>query len=105
MALIDNKDYSLCEVINHLKAKGYTEDFNLQHACKEFESDPTQFVIEETYRFDNQSDPDDQCVLYAIHCKKRNIKGILLNGFGIYNDTGTTKLVNKMDTDYQDQLF
>ena len=70
--LIENKNYTLSEVIQHLKALGYVEDFNLQNSCKEFQEDPTQFVIEETFRFDNQSDPDDQCVLYAVHCKKRN---------------------------------
>lgn len=101
-ALIENKNYTLSETIHFLKDHGYTEDFNLQNSCSEFDNNPTQFVIEDTFRFDNQSDPDDQCVLFAVHCRKRNIKGILLNSFGLYNDTATSKLANKLQTDYHD---
>lgn len=102
LALIENKNYSLSETIHFLQHNGYTEDFNLENACREFDEDPSQFVIEETFRFDNQSDPDDQCVLFAVHNKKRDIKGILLNSFGLYHDSATSKLANKLQTDYHD---
>ena len=102
LALIENKNYTLSETIHFLQNHGYTEDFNLENACREFDEDPSQFVIEETFRFDNQSDPDDQCVLFAVHNKNRNIKGILLNSFGLYHDTATSKLANKLQTDYHD---
>ncbi len=100
MAYIENINYTLSEVINLLKAEGYTEDFNIPHTCSEFDDDPTQFVIENTYRFDNQSDPDDQSVLYAVRCRKRNIKGILLNSYGVYNDSATSCVIKKIPVEY-----
>ena len=100
MAYIENNNYTLSEVINLLKAEGYTEDFNLPTSCTAFHDDPSQFIIENTFRFDNQSDPDDQSVLYAVCCKKRSIKGILLNSYGLYNEPVTSEIIAKIHTDY-----
>ena len=100
MTFINGEPYTLSEVINKLKQEGYTEDFNLHDSCAVFDRDPSQFVIEKTYRFDNLSDPADQCVLYAVCYKKRNIKGILLNSYGIYNEPETSHLLENIQTDY-----
>lgn len=100
MAFIEDSNYTLSEVINQLKTEGYSEDFNLPNSCSEFQDDPGQFIIENTFRFDNQSDPDDQCVLYAVCCRKRNLKGILLNSYGVYNEPATTEVLKKIPVDY-----
>ena len=100
MAYIENSNYTLSEVINLLKKEGYTTDFNLPNSCVEFSNDPGQFVIENTFRFDVQSDPDDQSVLYAVHCKKLNIKGILLNSYGLYHEPETSKILMNIQTEY-----
>lgn len=100
MEISETGSYTLSEVIERLKQEGYTEDFNLPQPCAEFRDNPEQFVIEKTFRFDNQSDPDDQCVLYAVCCQKRNIKGILLNSFGIYADAAVTHIIDEVKVDY-----
>ncbi len=103
MAYIINPNYTLSEVINLLKKEGYSTDFNLPNSCVEFRDDPGQFVIENTFRFDVQSDPDDQSVLYAIHCKRLNIKGILLNSYGLYHEPETSKILLDIQTDYSNE--
>ncbi len=72
---------TMLEAIQELKKEGYKEDFNLIK-----NPNPDDFEIDETFRFDVQTDPGDQSVLYAMHSKKTGAKGILVNGFGIYSD-------------------
>ncbi|OQW53764.1 MAG: hypothetical protein A4S09_06820 [Proteobacteria bacterium SG_bin7] len=72
---------TLSQAINALKKKGYTEDFNLvKHPNQD------EYEIDETFRFDVLTDPGDQSVLYAMHNKRTKVKGVLVNGFGIYSD-------------------
>lgn len=84
----------LAETIRELRARGYTEDFNLQKDFSEvdgegFHSPADTLVIDQIFRFDVMSDPDDQSVLYAIHSTSTGKKGILVNGYGIYSESGT----------------
>lgn len=82
----------LAETINALRAKGYTEDFNLPRENLNQDSsllriEDEEFVVDQVYRFDVMSDPGDQSVLYAIRSIKSGRKGVLVNGFGVYSET------------------
>ena len=88
---------TLSEITTKLKNEGYTEDFNLQDSClgcggnmvKMF---PDEFVIDQHYRFEGQSDPADGAVVYAISSLKYGLKGILVNGYGMYSDPLTDEM-------------
>jgi hypothetical protein len=102
--IIDLGSHSLglAETINALREKGYVKDFNLMENCLErrggkFLSFANEFEVDQVFRFDVMSDPDDQSVLYAIHSKKNGIKGILVNGFGIYSDAVTNEMINALE--------
>jgi len=94
-------ELGLADTIRALRIKGYTKDFNLlgaildSHTGKLRASDD-EYVIDQVFRFDVMSDPDDQSILYAIHSIKTGHKGILVNGFGIYSETQTNKMVDKL---------
>lgn len=87
---MDNMD-TMAQVINMLNERGYTENFNLMENCLEcrqgeFKVFHDEFVIDKFYRFEGQSDPADEATVYAISSPKYGIKGILVNGAGIYTD-------------------
>jgi hypothetical protein len=70
--------------VNGLKTRGYTTDFNLQEnclICREAEYHPEDFEIVEVYRFEGNTDPADEAVVYAIEGNKGH-KGVLVNGYG-----------------------
>ena len=44
------------------------------------------------------SNPDDQSVLYAISSLKFDMKGVLVNGYGISADTATDAIIARLKT-------
>lgn len=79
----------LAETINLLRAHGYTEDYNLPGSSLASSAEGEELVVDQVFRFDVLTDPDDQAVLYALHSEKTGARGLLVNGFGIYSDPGT----------------
>jgi hypothetical protein len=96
-------DYgTLSQTINGLKAEGYTRDFNIQQdclVCQETQSElsPDEFEIDGVFRFEGESNPDDEAVLYAISSTKDGSKGVLVNGYGVSNDDSSAALVQKLN--------
>lgn len=54
------------------------------------------FIIDKVYRFEGETNPDDQAILYAISARNFNIKGVLVNGQGISADEISDLLVSKL---------
>jgi hypothetical protein len=92
---------SLSEAIEDLKAQGYEEDFNLKQNCIEcrngqFKIFHDEFHIDQAIRFDVDTDPADQSVLYAISSSRYNLKGVLVNGYGIYTEEISDEMMEKL---------
>jgi hypothetical protein len=92
---------TVTEVIEHLHKEGYEEDFNLQQnslICRKghFRVFHDEFVIDKVYRFEGNSDPADEATVYAISSPKYGIKGILVNGAGIYTDALTDEMLQSL---------
>ena len=99
---LDESFGTLSETINGLVKLGYTHDFNIKGECiicqkTNITLSPDDFQIDKVYRFEGASDPDYQAILYAISSIKYNIKGTLLNGYGISSDEVSSKLVEKLN--------
>lgn len=94
---------TVSEALNDLAKRGFTHDFNL-HLEQEClicnntmtQLSPDEFEIVETYRFEGETDPADEMVLFAISSIKSNLKGTLLNAFGIYAESSNSKIVEKL---------
>src|SRR5690242_14327614 len=85
--------------VNGLKERGYTLDFNLEEnciVCNEDKFNPEEFEIEEVYRFEGNSDPADEAIVYGIISNKGS-KGILVNGYGPSADAMTSELAQKLN--------
>jgi hypothetical protein len=92
---------SLLLAINALRDQGYIEDFNLHSNsldCRDstIRLHPDEFDIDKVFRFYGPSDPDDESILYAISSSKHNLKGILVNGYGVSSDPLTAEMVEKL---------
>jgi len=95
------KTNTLSQTINILKKEGYTRDFNVDKErmlCQETNAtfSPDDFQIDKVFRFEGATNPDDQAILYAISSKKSNVKGVLVNGYGIYSDPATDAIIAKL---------
>lgn len=90
------------EIINHLSKEGYTFDFNLSINSKAKENPlsdcPEQFVIDRHYRFEGESDPDDEAILYAISSIDGIIKGLLVDGYGTSSAIHASGILEKIKT-------
>ena len=92
---------TLSEAINDLAKKGYTANFNIESDCivctdNMIRLHPDEFQIDEIYRFQEMSDLDNESILYAISSPQNNMKGLLVNAYGIYSETATTEMVEKL---------
>ena len=94
---------TLSETINGLIKLGYTHDFNVKGECivcqqKNVTLPPDNFQIDKVYRFEGATDPDDQAILYAISSDKHEMKGTLVNGYGISSNAEVAKLVERLES-------
>lgn len=92
---------TLVEALNALKKQGYTNDFNMTDSGLECTTlkmmlKPEEFDVVETYRWEGESDPEDNTILYVIESKS-GIKGTLVNAYGVYADPIPDKLVEKLN--------
>ncbi len=95
------KTDTLSGQIEILRRAGYTEDFNLKEdklECRngDYKLLHDQFNVDEVFRFEGDSDPADEAILYAISSDHYPLKGILVNGYGIYTDKVTDLMVRKL---------
>ena len=91
---------TVTEAVSGLKKRGYTIDFNLEYDCitchtTPLSLKPNEFEITEVYRFEGNSDPADEAVVYAIE-SKHGEKGILVDGFGPSSDAASETLIEKL---------
>ena len=56
------------------------------------------FEIDQVYRFEDDTDPDNQSILYAISSTMSDLKGTLVNGYGNSSDTFASKLIERLNT-------
>ncbi|MBK5269807.1 MAG: phosphoribosylpyrophosphate synthetase [Bacteroidia bacterium] len=94
---------TLSETISGLKKDGYSLDFNVQQeriVCHQANTvlSPEDFEIVKVFRFEGASNPDDLSVLYAISSSKFDMKGVLVNGYGISADAATDAIIARLKT-------
>lgn len=93
---------TLSETMNELRKEGYTEDFNLEQNCLEcrngeFKVFADEFKVDKFFRFEGASNPSDSAILYAISSDTKNVKGVLVNAYGIYSEPVTDEMLEKLE--------
>lgn len=101
----NENDYeTMVEALEGLKERGYRYDFNLvSHGLQSTIDDetvvlsPAEFDITEVYRFEGMTNPSDSSILYAIE-SRGGLKGTLVSAYGVYADTLSSEMIEKLDT-------
>ena len=92
---------TLVSCVNALVREGFTEDYKvtergLKSLKREKTYEPDQVNVLSFYRFEGNSDPADNSILYAIETSDGK-RGTLVDAFGPYADTKVTKFMEKVD--------
>jgi hypothetical protein len=92
---------SLSEAIEAVKKDGYTINFmanndGLLNLDNNKLYSPHDVKISNFYRFEGESDPGDNSILYAIETKDGE-KGILTDSYGAYSDTNVTEFIKEVE--------
>ncbi|TDH29344.1 phosphoribosylpyrophosphate synthetase [Segetibacter sp. 3557_3] len=92
---------TVSEALTDLKDRGYTTDFNI--AFDKLECSTTRkclyandFEIVEHYRFEGESDPGDESVVYAIEQKSGTMKGVVVTAYGTYSEPVSDDMITKL---------
>ena len=92
---------TLVSCMNSLQEKGYKENFVMdEKGLKGMESEkiyqPEDIKITDFYRFEGESDPGDNSILYAIETSD-GVKGTLTDAYGPYADARTNKFIRNVE--------
>ena len=92
---------SLTACLNRLMTEGYTEDFRitdlgLESIHKQIVYTPEQIHVINYFRFEGESDPDDNAILYAIETTD-GTKGVLIDAYGVYQDVRIGRFMKNVE--------
>jgi hypothetical protein len=89
---------TVLQIIEKLREKHYIHDFNIEND-KIFSPDtnesfsPGDLMIENSYRYEGDSNPADNAVVYALTARS-GTKGILIDSYGAYADPKLAKIIS-----------
>ena len=92
---------TLSEALDDLRRRGFTTDFNLAFdklKCHETGVclSPSQFEVVEYYRFEGETNPSDESIVFAVESKDSTIKGTLVSSYGVYQEDTSEELIQKL---------
>jgi len=92
---------SLANCLNRMVNDGYTEDFaitekGLESLQKHNNYQPNEIQVINFYRFEGESDPADNAILYIIETND-GTKGTLVDAYGTYNDSHLTRFMKDVE--------
>lgn len=92
---------TLSSCVNALTAKGFNTQFavieqGLKSLATEVVYKPEEVKIVSFYRFEGDSDPADNSILYAIETNNGE-KGTLSDAYGMYNDADISTFIKEVE--------
>lgn len=84
---------TVLEALEDLKEKGFHHDFNLDTDA--IKSNPDDYSVEHVYRYEGDSDPDEESVVYGI-ISISGKKGVFVAGFSANSDDEAAKILEKL---------
>lgn len=93
---------SLASLTNKMVLKGYDDDFKItDNGLKSLRTDkiyqPDQINIINFFRFEGQSDPNDNTIMYVIETSD-GLKGTLIDAYGPYADRKLSEFMNHVES-------
>lgn len=102
---------TLVQVMNKLRDKGFDNELKvsdhgrMQSAVNDQVYDPEDLKIIKTYRFEGESDPSDNSVLYLLEDREGR-KGYVLDAYGMYtshDESGFDEFLQKIPVEDRDE--
>ncbi|MCY7421863.1 MAG: hypothetical protein LH478_09000 [Chitinophagaceae bacterium] len=109
----DEKDYmvnndevphmnSLALCVNKMVLDGYTDDFKVVNTgLKSLKTEkiynPGEIHVKNFFRFEGQSDPNDNTIMYVIETND-GLKGTLVDAYGPYADAKVSEFMQQVDS-------
>jgi hypothetical protein len=92
---------TLVDATNDLMKRGYTANLSMEgdtidDKAQDIHMTADDFSIDEFYRFEGQSNPDDMSIVYAVSSPKYNLKGIIVNAYGTYANDSSSAIQAKL---------
>jgi hypothetical protein len=84
---------TVLEALADLKEKGFDHDFNLH--TEAIKTNPKDYFVEHVYRYEGDSDPDEESVVYGI-ISISGKKGVFVAGFSANSDDEASKILEKL---------
>lgn len=84
---------TVSKALDQLNEKGFTCDFNLN--ADMIKKNPEKFEIVHVYRYEGESDPGDEAVVYGIKSTSGK-KGVYVAGFSADSDLETAKFLSDL---------
>ena len=94
------KSLALC--LNRMVLDGYTDDFKIvDSGLKSLKSErvynPEEVHVKNFFRFEGQSDPNDNTILYVIETND-GLKGTLVDAYGPYADVKLSEFMQQVES-------
>jgi len=92
---------TLTERVNKMTQNGYTDNMKvtkdgLYSTEKDKTYAPNEITIIDFFRFEGQSDPADNAILYVIETED-GCKGMLIDSYGAYSDEHINKFIRDVE--------
>lgn len=84
---------SVSEALEQLNKKGFIHDFNLQDET--IRKNPNNYEIEHVYRYEGDSDPDEEAVVYGITSNSGE-RGVYVAGFSANSESEASTVLAKL---------
>lgn len=84
---------TVLEALDDLKDKGFHHDYNMNYEA--IIENPHQYAIEHVYRYEGDSDPDEESVVYGI-ISIAGVKGVFVSGFSANSDDEARLILEKL---------
>ncbi|WP_367753206.1 hypothetical protein [Flavobacterium sp. WC2430] len=91
---------TVSEALDNLNEMGFTYDFNIHE--EDIVKKPHNYEIKHIYRYEGDSDPGDEAVVYGIKSTSGK-KGVFVAGFSANSDSKVTQILSKLCVDENDQ--
>lgn len=93
---MDSKMYhyaTVSKALEELGEKGFTIDFNLQE--ERIVNSSTDFTILHIYRYEGESDPADEAMVFGIQSSKGE-KGVFVAGLSAFTENSAASVLNEL---------
>lgn len=82
---------TVSEALDELNENGFTHDFNIHE--NEIVAHPENFEIIHIYRYEGDTNPDDEATVYGIKSLKSGKKGVFVTGFAANSESEAAKIL------------